>query len=109
MATYSSNTTLKVSAAVAASALAPISPTTVYTCPANAYAVLNLVASKSGTGSVTVGGIDLIPAGEYATPAGSYIRLTGVHVGPGQTVVANSSIGNAVNLYVSGVAFINTP
>lgn len=104
MATYSSNTTLKMNAAVSASfGVGGIGGSgTIYTAPATGYAVVNLSAKAAGgsfTGYWIVGGRAL--AGD---------TNVGVFVGPSQTIswqtTAYSSTGNAT---ISGVSFVNSP
>ena len=77
MATYSSNTTLKVSAAVAGSGSRnSTGNTTIYTNPsATAYAIVNVYGSGAGSGTITVGGQTL------AAASGSY-TFTGAIIGP---------------------------
>ena len=94
----SSNTTLKVNAAISAST--SISAT-LYTAPANGYAIVNLTASSSAGGTtITIGGRNVISV-TTATVLGQT-----AYVGPSQSVVATIGTGNA---QISGVEFVNTP
>lgn len=88
MATYGQNTTIKVNAAVSASG----SNTTLYTAPANGYAILN--AYLPAAGNITV-------AGQIVNAVGG--NSIAIYVGPGQAVACVSSAS------ISGVEFINTP
>jgi hypothetical protein len=105
MSTFSSNTTLKVSGAVSAVATAS---GTMYTCPANSYAIINvLVTSASESdGEVQVDG-RTVSLAQIVSAGYSRVAVT-AHVGPGQVVsfVKNSGSPTA---YISGVQFINTP
>jgi hypothetical protein len=112
---FTNNTTIKVSAAVSASGTG----TTLYTCPANAYAILNVYASVPNgvTGTVTVDGKEVLTldnngsttifpkmsSGNGYSPASFTI-----YVGPSQAVACTSSGGSAT-VKVTGVQFINSP
>lgn len=91
MATYSKAP--YISAAVAASGN---NSSTIYTCPANSYAMLNAL-SYGGNQEATVGG-KIILVGT---------SVINIYVGPGQAVVADTtSTGNA--LHISGVVLTNS-
>lgn len=103
----SNQVTIKINAAVSASntSITSGSFTTVYTCPANSYSIVNIRLVPGTTNvSFRVGGQDISGT---QTSAQTYL---GVYVGPGQTVQANNPavIGNAA-IYVSGVEFTNSP
>lgn len=103
MATYSNNTTLKVSAAVSAASNSAAASGTIYTCPANSYAELNLcMLWVAGVHNVTVAGqrVNAINSASYTIP---------IIVGPGQAVAYTNTISSGNVAYVSGVEFINTP
>jgi len=91
----SSNTTIKVNGAVSAST--SISAT-VYTAPANSYAILNLFTNGSFNGQVLVGG-------QIVNTGASQINT--IWVGPSQSV--STLFVSAGTMYISGVSFINTP
>lgn len=122
MATYSSNTTIKLNAAVSATATITTSSgtsnsATVYTAPASTYAIINLydVTSTSGAPpspsfAVSVGGRTF-----YTATTATSTQFTGIYVGPGQAVAISSSQGvgagssTSHTCQVSGVNFTNTP
>lgn len=96
MATYSSNTTIKVNGAIATSQTSGGGATSVnYTAPATGYAIVQAYASGTAA-TVTVAGI--------AVGQG-----TGIYVGPGQQIVASASAGTSSVVSISGVSFVNTP
>lgn len=95
-ASVSNNQTVKISAAVSNSRN---SNGTIYTCPANSYAILNVLI-LSPADSVSVGGVST-----FVATTGSD-RAT-IYVGPAQTVVSNHGASNLVT--VSGVEFTNSP
>lgn len=90
MATYGQNTTIKVNAAISNTA----SNATLYTAPANGYAVVQVNLPTGG--QVTVGGV-------VAFQSGASLNNQ-LYIGPSQSAVA---VGN--NITISGVEFINTP
>lgn len=104
----SSNTTLKVNAGISAGNSFGQSSGTLYTAPANGYAIVHL--SKLGTfGAVlfTIGGKNATTAATAAFASNSYPAL---YVGPSQSVSwsgGSSEGANTVN--VNGVEFVNTP
>lgn len=96
------NVTTKISNAVSATAS---TATTLYTAPANSWALINVcVVPSAASGSVTVASRKVI---DFASSSAS-IQLSGVAVGPGQAV-ATTIGGGTVNFYISGVEFINSP
>jgi hypothetical protein len=95
----SSNTTIKVNAAVSGSGTAGSGGNAnIYTAPANGYAIVQVGVSTGGFGSWQVGG--------RAVAAGSTIHF---YVGPNQTVTAINGSGFSNTAVCSGVEFINTP
>lgn len=96
MSNFSSNQTIKVSAAVANSRT---SSGTIYTCPANSYAILNAYIAVAND-SIAVGGVTAL------TDTANNIMKT-IYVGPSQTVVTTH--GGSGLITVSGVEFINSP
>lgn len=137
MATYSSNTTIKISAAIATTDTSTTTETvTIYTAPANSYAILNIhlqcttnnaavfpsayavVATRRVLSLTTVGspkkavsssgytGPDIVANDIYTA------SVSGIMVGPGQTVALNNTIsgsGQSTTMHISGVSFINSP
>lgn len=95
MATYTKG--LSVSAAVAAGPGAG----TLYTCPANSYAILNLHLGTPATDSVTVGGISVYVGAAITTNIKDNYMSSIIYVGPGQSVVAAGIVS------ISGVQFTN--
>lgn len=99
----SSNTTIKVNAAVSASQTANNSTVTLYTAPANGYAIVQLYFGTVATGgSASVAGRIVLIAAANATAYGIYI-------GPSQALTVTSNAPGNVNLLASGVEFVNTP
>jgi hypothetical protein len=94
----SANISTKVSAAVDA---VGTTTSTLYTCPANSYAILNAVISAGGSGaSITVAGNTIL-----STAFGD--RQMTIYVGPAQAVACTATGGAEVS--ISGVEFINSP
>ena len=121
MATYSLGSSLKVSAIVNASqTTTSTGATTVYTVPANSYAIVHLAGRRAGTGNLKIG---VYNASYLATPvsAGEDYAIDPVstsakspqgtlYLGPGEVVTIGSSVsGQSVSLSVHGVVFINSP
>jgi hypothetical protein len=95
----SSNTTIKVNAAI--SNASSVSGTTLYTAPANGYAIVNLTLSASaGTTSATVGNRTVF---QVAATATGYQQI---FIGPSQALQISLATGSG---QVSGVEFVNTP
>lgn len=93
----SSNTTIKVNAAVTA---ARDSNGIVYTAPANGYAIVHVY--QNGTFNLT-----MTAAGAVAGILNSQIGLVAFYLGPGHAIeITSYSSGYA---YVYGVSFVNTP
>jgi hypothetical protein len=91
----SSNTTIKVNAAVGATFA---TNGTVYTAPADGYAIVNLVLSGGFNATVQVGGRNILSTASTQNT---------VYIGPSQSLVV--SFYSAGTLWISGVSFINTP
>lgn len=100
MATYSNNTTIRISGAIAVSI--NTGGTTLYTCPANSYAVVNVNWSTAIVW-VRVGGANIGNPGVFSAAG----MLNNIHVGPGQSVTTSAGAGLDWNLY--GVQFTNSP
>ena len=98
--TYSNNTTLKVSTAIAASTT---STGTLYTCSANSYALINLYSSNAVT--VTIGGQTIFAA---VSPSSTNFPGTGYVVGPSQAVAVTVN-GTSATVTITGVEFANSP
>lgn len=121
MATYSGNTTLKVSAAVSASIATTSTSGTLYTCPANSYALLNVHCETNGTSGHTafaaVAGAVVCQVDYYTrnnserSSVSSFCKAIshGVIVGPGQSLTYEKTAQTTTRVYISGVAFINSP
>ena len=100
----SSNTTIKVNAAVSATNTANNNTVTVYTAPAGGYAIVQVFCSQmSATSAVaTVGGRTFMNLSVNS-------NLQGIYVGPSQSLqIVGTGFGN-VTLLASGCEFINTP
>lgn len=108
MATYSSNTTLKMSAGVSAQVTVGTGTSNAYTGPATGYAIIQAFMSTTSAGTITVrvdGRVVFLataPAVFTTTP------LSGIYVGPSQVVSVQNTTGTTVWEF-SGVAFVNTP
>ncbi len=98
MATYSSNTTIKIREAVAVNRT---SNGTFFTVPANCYAEFQAAMSGGTVMSLTVGSVFV-----WTGSSGQFVQ--GVVAGPGQ-VVAATFTGTGYTGSVSGVIFENTP
>ena len=98
----SSNTTIKMNAVVNASATNTSG--TLYTAPANGYALVQV--SFSGTGSIT-GSMDIGSATIFSVNA-SY-QVNGLVVGPSQSVTYSGTTTGTIFFAVSGASFVNTP
>jgi hypothetical protein len=95
----SENVSTKVSAAVDAVAS---STSTLYTCAANSYAIINATLSAS-SGSAT-----LSIAGNIYMTTGVYNDQTLVlYVGPNQAV--SCTVSGSASVRINGVEFINSP
>lgn len=102
----SSNTTIKVNVGVnGANALAGSG--TLYTAPANGYAIVHL------TKTTTLGNITYSIAGRVIFTTGTAVLAASqaYYVGPSQSVSWSSSVPgeNANTIFAVGVEFINTP
>ena len=110
MATYSQltspNTTLKLSAAVSGSATRNTTGnSTVYTnSSTTGYALVNVCGIGTGTGTVQVGGQPIFSAN-------TTVSLTGVIIGPSQSLVLahSTTSGQTYSVYMSGVLLVNSP
>ena len=111
MATYSSNTTIKMVGAISATGTrSSTGLTTVYTVPANHYALVNIGLSSTGgntySACLNLDTIQVVQASGTAIFGGGSFYL-----GPGQSVILNCSnfSSGTMTLKVSGVTFTNTP
>lgn len=105
MATYSENTSIKIQAPISQNGSASLSASTLYSCPANSYAIVTLQIAGVASGVIKVGGkVFMVGPGGVG-----FTLLTGVYVGPGQTVVIEENTGGSVTGFVSGVEFKNSP
>lgn len=129
MATYSNNTTMKVNSAI--SATSTTDGATLYTAPANGYAIIQasiLCLGSLDSSEIRIGGHPVLSAyGTSPTTANSSVfgkdnfggpsivdgnQLNvfyerGIYVGPGQSVTLHTN--NSRRARISGVEFINTP
>lgn len=130
MATYSNNTTIKVNAAVSASSAG--APATLYTAPANGYAILNALLSTSNGATEAYLNVGGVPVGWHKSSATLGVSssvsgftpstftdtdtlygfakgsssIMGIYVGPGQSIAVG---GSGCHAFVSGTEFVNTP
>lgn len=126
LSVIAANTSLKVNGAVSASRG---TDGTLYTCPANSYAIVNLSidndsGSPDGVILFSIDGKKLVSGsiissgaaffnGQSTLAGGNYgdtAVLTSVFVGPGQSLTVDFvSGGSGSTAYVTGVEFINSP
>lgn len=102
---FTGNTTIKINAAISATASPTSSTVTLYTAPANGYAIVNLFCTAYATLLVTtqVGSRVVASFGAVST-----VPVT-VYVGPSQVLNATASGASGTTVVASGVEFINTP
>ena len=100
----SSNTTIKMNAAVSASSTATFG-NTMYTAPANGYAIVNVnKAGGVGNATITVGGVRI------NTATASPLAYQSIYIGPSQSFAWSSGAAEAAGMItISGVEFVNTP
>lgn len=111
------NVTLKISSAVSATVSANNTTSTLYTCPANSYAILNVYvtsSSASTSNSIQVDGKTVILLGNGAvvpsvTTTSSASAGFTLYVGPSQVITVVSAGIGVVTANVTGVCFINSP
>lgn len=96
---------LNVSAAIAVGS-GSVPSGTLYTVPANSYAMINVYMSIGGSTSVTLSiGTKNIASTISATPS----QIIGLIAGPGQAIAINNVGGTSVSsVEISGVVFTNT-
>ncbi len=105
-AVISSNTTIKVSAAVSATSTG--TGTTLYTCAASSYAIVNIgIKDTGGAGTTVTISVDGKEIHQSALGATTTRLLQGIYVGPSQAV--SFSAGASTTVTVTGVEFINSP
>ena len=112
----SSNVTIKVSAAVDATATANANTQTIYTAPANGYAIVQFaVTTNAGSaGSVSVGSRAMMTFASgntfpTMTASTASMSLPIAYLGPSQEIKITANTGANVTCVVTGVAFINSP
>ncbi len=111
MATYSSNTTIKVSVfrsfsiAVGPTAGGGAGPLTQWTVAANSYAIFTVVcvAFATTTADILIGGVI---AARISAAQNTPLTL---YAGPGATVAVAAAGGTNSTWLISGVEFLNTP
>lgn len=96
MATFSLNTTIKISTGISVTGANPS-----YSVPANSYAVVNCYSPSSGF-AVTIGGGSVT----LAISSAANQHFDSLYIGPGQTVQLS---GAAAGSSITGVQFINSP
>lgn len=96
MATFSLNTTIKISAAISVTGANPS-----YAVPANSYAIVNCYSPSSGF-AVTIGA----GTATLAVSSAANQHFDSLYIGPGQTV---SLSGAAAGSSITGVEFLNSP
>lgn len=112
-AIFANNVTIKISAAINATAtVGGAATTTVYTVPANSYAIVTVCWLANGAGNVK-----LQNAGSVTTDMSPNVAVSGTtifkigdaqnYLGPGQVLKIVSTVGG--DYYVTGVCFVNSP
>jgi hypothetical protein len=107
------NTSLKVSQVVAVSGtITSTTAATVYTVPANSYAVVNVSVTGAATGTawlqIKTAGTQQIKLVDVAS--GVTDSRFGVYLGPGDIIEKDASgTPNTSNYCITGVEFINSP
>jgi hypothetical protein len=102
MATYSNNTTLKISGTAVGSANRVVAGTsTVYTAPANSYAIVTVCVQGAMT-SMTIGGVSVAVSGFTGS-------LTGVVIGPGHALAFSTTTTTSTTVSCAGVVLTNSP
>ena len=111
---FTNNTTLKVSSVSGGTVSNSISSaTTIYTCSANSYALVNLGSTAGAQFTVQIGGRTVaVLSGTAGTGLGCVgtagsTPSQGFIVGPSQAVAISSYTSGT--LYISGVEFVNSP
>lgn len=108
MATYSNNTTVKVSGGRVSLTAGSLSSAT-YTVPANSYFILSSVYQpNTGSTEILDNGAAIITA-QLSAAAGAYLFNGGQYVGPGGKIrFTNGTLSSQTAIFM-GVEFINTP
>ncbi|TXH43495.1 MAG: hypothetical protein E6Q97_34030 [Desulfurellales bacterium] len=96
MATYSLNSTIKISAAINVTGANPS-----YSVPANSYAIVNCYGGTGGWGVLINGS-----STAYINGTSNPNALVTIYVGPSQTIQLS---GAPVGSSLTGVEFINSP
>lgn len=102
----SSNTTIKVNGAVSAANSAFNNTVTLYTAPANGYAIVQVYCTVFGGTTnprVIVGGRNVFQFTSVNT------SVLGLYVGPSQSLQISEGGGSTFTAVASGVEFLNTP
>lgn len=97
MATYSSNTTIKIESAISASGGSGV----IYSAPANSYAIVN-ASRLSGNTGLQIGGQQVVSNLSAVGNVGYEL-----YVGEGQSV--NVTTDSSGTICITGVEFKNTP
>lgn len=108
------NVTVKINGAVSGTATASGGSATIYTAPANGYAIVNVCIDLSGSaGSITVAGrkVLVFNSGFLGPIAASSFVAGGftVYVGPSQALAIVADAAGYNRAVASGVEFINSP
>ncbi len=105
MATYSSNSTIKIGS-LSHQATSSTSATLTFTVPASSYAICSLwLSSGTGTaGTITVAGQTYLTAA-----SATVISLFGLYAAAGCVVTVNTSSTGSNNAFLEAVSFLNSP
>lgn len=91
---------LKGSTAVSGAVAASGTTGTIYTCPANSFAICNFY--------MTGGTLPLCSVGGVPASAGATVGVSQLYVGPGQSVVISDGGAAPTSVGLSGVQYTNT-
>lgn len=100
---FTGNTTIKVNAAV--SATASSTNTSLYTAPSAGYAIVNLFFSYTSGAGPTI----TLDGKSFAVFGAANVTIYSLYIGPSQVLSYIHGGGAVSSLTVTGVSFLNTP
>lgn len=84
---------------------------TLYTCPANCFAIVNIVLQGNGNaqvgGRIVMASLEANNDGSYGQTLGQSVLSPPIYVGPGQSVVTNVAGTFIQTAGISGAQFVN--
>lgn len=110
-AIFANNVTIKISAGITTTANYGTGTNTLYTVPANSYAIVHVAWQGGGAGTIklsVVGSttVDITTLITTSTSIGEYSGQ--IYLGPGQILKSVTTASNH-DIYVMGVCFVNSP